>query len=151
MNDLERFKAAQDCCQTFQTALKEILNGKKWTHWIWFVFPQIAGLGHSEMARKYAIKDLLEAKAYLEDSLLRERLTKAAAAVLEAHQKYDCSMDDIFGSLDARKVRSCMTLFDCVAPGGIFQKVIQDCFGGRYCRRTLSFLGNQNIRLGNEL
>src|SRR6186997_1519083 len=111
--DLERFVAAQDAAGTYERALGEIRRGRKSSHWMWFVFPQVAGLGRSEMAAHYAIADLAEARAYLDHPVLGSRLRECAQLVLESTVG---SAEEIFGSVDATKLRSSMTLFEAAAP-----------------------------------
>src|SRR5690349_6690910 len=106
MNDpfgLERFVAAQDAAGTYQQALRELQQGRKTSHWMWFVFPQIAGLGQSEMSRRYAISSLEEARAYLAHPVLGPRLQECASVVSETHGR---SAEEIFGGIDAVKLRS---------------------------------------------
>lgn len=111
MSDLERFVRAQDG-GVYERALRELAAGRKQTHWIWFVLPQPAGLGHSEMSRRYAIADLDEARAYLAHPVLGPRLVECCRAVLASGVEDPVA---IMGDLDARKLRSCMTLFAEVA------------------------------------
>src|SRR5580704_2338938 len=106
--DLERFVAAQDAGGTYETALAELRRGRKTGHWIWFVFPQIAGLGSSPTSRRYAIASLDEARAYVVDPVLGARLRECAAAML-AHTGE--TANTILGGIDALKLRSSMTLF----------------------------------------
>jgi uncharacterized protein (DUF1810 family) len=117
--DLQRFVDAQR--DVYATALAELRAGHKRTHWMWFIFPQIAGLGHSEMARRYAIRSGDEAAAYLAHPVLGPRLRESASAVA-MHE--DLSVDDIFGSPDNMKFHSSMTLFADVAP---HEAIFQDC------------------------
>lgn len=126
--DLERFVRPQDDAGTFDQALAELRRGRKVTHWMWFVFPQLAGLGRSAMAKRYAIGSLTEARAYLAHPLLGPRLVECAAAVAEAHAP---SAEAIFGGIDAQKLHSSMTLFlraDASRP--VFQAVLDEYFGG---------------------
>ena len=109
--DLERFIAAQE--GVYAGALGELRRGRKTGHWIWFVFPQLVGLGRSETSRRYGIVSLAEARAYLEHPVLGARLRECASAVLATQ---GATADQIFGSLDAMKVRSSMTLFHRAAP-----------------------------------
>jgi uncharacterized protein (DUF1810 family) len=111
---LDRFVAAQD--GVIDRALAELAAGAKTSHWIWFVFPQIAGLGHSEMARFYAIADLAEAQAYLAHPVLGPRLTAATGAMLGWAGRR--SADAILGGIDAIKLKSSMTLFEVATDGG---------------------------------
>ena len=126
--DLQRFVDAQDG-GTYEQALAELRAGRKRGHWMWFVFPQIAGLGRSETARFYAIESLDEARAYLAHARLGPRLVECASAVL------DVDSDDaeaVLGSIDAMKLRSSMTLFARAAPDQpVFTQVLDRYFGGR--------------------
>jgi uncharacterized protein (DUF1810 family) len=106
--DLQRFVDAQDSGGTYERALAELRAGRKASHWMWFVFPQIAGLGQSEMSRRYAIASLEEAQAYLEHPVLGPRLIECAQALLTHHGK---AAEEILGGIDAVKLRSSMTLF----------------------------------------
>jgi uncharacterized protein (DUF1810 family) len=136
-HDLERFVRAQE--RTCETALAEIRSGRKRSHWMWYVFPQIAGLGSSEMSRRYAIRSLAEARAYLEHPLLGPRLIECFEAALGVAGR---TAHEIFGSPDDLKFRSCATLFACVAPpGSVFQKALDKYFGGEGDPRTLEILG----------
>lgn len=133
-SDVKRFVEAQNCYGSYEKALAEIRSGRKRTHWIWYVFPQMVGLGHSEMSRRYGIASVQEARAYLHDATLRHRLYEITHALLEHKGQ---SARDILGSIDAMKVRSCMTLFDLVAPGDVFHDVLVQFFDGKPCGRTL--------------
>jgi uncharacterized protein (DUF1810 family) len=124
---LERFVAAQDLGGTYDAAVAELRAGRKRSHWMWFVFPQIAGLGQSSISRRYAIRSLEEAKAYLAHPLLGPRLVKAARVVKRAGG----TAEDIFGGIDAVKLRSSMTLFARADPTNrAFQDVLDAYFGG---------------------
>lgn len=116
---LQRFIDAQDRGNTYQKALEEIRNGKKETHWIWFIFPQLSDLGKSETAYFYGINGREEAEAYIEHPVLRERLIEVTEAVYNSEK----SVYEIFGN-DAIKVRSCMLLFASVSDEPIFKKMI---------------------------
>ena len=127
--DLERFVAAQDAGDTYSRALAELRAGRKTAHWMWFVFPQIAGLGSSPMSRRYAISSLAEARAYLAHPLLGRRLEECARILTELDGS---SAHEIFGSVDAMKLRSSMTLFARAAPENpLFRAVIDRYFDGR--------------------
>jgi uncharacterized protein (DUF1810 family) len=132
---LERFVEAQ--ADIYPAALGELRAGRKRTHWMWFVFPQIAGLGHSAMARHYAIASRDEAKAYLAHDLLGPRLRDCTQAVLAVSDK---TANAIFGSPDDIKFRSCMTLFDAVAPHGMFEQALARFYGGQRDPATLERL-----------
>ena len=126
--DLERFVTAQDSGGTYRQALAELKSGMKRSHWMWFVFPQLAGLGHSETARRYAISSLDEARAYIRHDVLGPRLREVAAAVASVDGR---SAVQIFGSIDARKLHSSMTLFRLAAPGeSVFRDVLDRYFDG---------------------
>lgn len=116
MADLARFRAAQDAAHGgFATALAELRAGRKRSHWIWYVFPQLAGLGHSPMAMHYALAGVAEAAAYLRDPVLGERLVTAAAVVRE-QLGAGVPLESLMGSqIDALKLVSCLTLFEAVA------------------------------------
>ncbi|HZA03628.1 MAG TPA: DUF1810 domain-containing protein [Propionibacteriaceae bacterium] len=111
--DLERFVRAQDEHGTYTQALAELRAGRKTSHWMWFVFPQVAGLGRSATAQAYAIADLAEAQAYLAHPVLGPRLVECAEMVAEHRDK---SAEQIFGGIDAMKLRSSMTLFAAADP-----------------------------------
>jgi uncharacterized protein (DUF1810 family) len=126
---LERFAEAQDSGETYQRAVAELRSGQKRTHWMWFVFPQIAGLGSSAMAERYAISSLEEAKAYLEHPVLGRRLLESARIL--ANRTNGESARDIFGDVDATKLRSSMTLFTRADPGEpVFREVLDHYFDG---------------------
>jgi uncharacterized protein (DUF1810 family) len=126
---LERFVAAQDAGGTYARAVAELRRGTKESHWMWFVFPQIAGLGHSPTARHYAISSLDEARAYLAHPVLGARLTECAGLVAGISGR---TAEQVFGGIDALKLRSSMTLFHHAAPAEqVFQDVLDQYFGGR--------------------
>jgi uncharacterized protein (DUF1810 family) len=132
--DLARFVTAQE--SAIGHALEELRQGRKRTHWMWFVFPQIAGLGFSTTARHYAISGLEEARAYLAHPLLGARLRACTQAVLNIEGR---SAHDIFGSPDDMKFRSCMTLFATVAPDEkMFKSALEKYFDGEKDNRTLN-------------
>jgi uncharacterized protein (DUF1810 family) len=126
--DLQRFVDAQDRGGTYDRALQELRDGRKTSHWMWFVFPQIAGLGSSPMARQYAISSLDEARAYLTHAVLGDRLRESARALtgLDARDP-----GEVLGGIDAMKLRSSMTLFARAAPDEpLFAQVLDQYFGG---------------------
>ena len=133
---LSRFVTAQDAGGTYDRALEELRRGQKTSHWMWFVFPQIAGLGTSPAARHFAIASLDEARAYLGHPVLGHRLLESAT-VLE--QLEVPSAEAIFGPLDALKLRSSMTLFVLAAPEvPTFARVLDRYFGGERDPATLA-------------
>lgn len=134
--NLQRFVEAQR--GSYEKALGEVKNGRKITHWMWYIFPQFAGLGESDMARKYAISSLDEAREYLNHWVLGPRLREISAVCL-AHR--DKTALEIFGSIDTLKLRSSMTLFAQVAePGSVFEHVLDFFFDGKPDEKTLELL-----------
>ena len=134
--DLERFVSAQDAGGTYDQALAELRRGRKTSHWMWFVFPQIAGLGRSAMAQKYALASVAEAQAYLAHPVLGPRLIECAKAVI-GHQRL--SAEEILGGIDAVKLRSSMTLFAAADPKQpVFQQVLEQYFDGLPDPETVS-------------
>lgn len=136
-NDLARFASAQDA--DYPTALAEIQAGRKSSHWVWYIFPQMRGLGRSGSSHFYGIADRTEAEAYLHHEVYGPRLREITQALLAHHDK---SAREILGGIDAQKVCSCMTLFDVIAPNDIFDQVLKQFYGGRRCQLTLKMLGN---------
>ena len=134
--DLNRFIEAQN--RVYEQALAELRAGRKRTHWMWFVFPQIAGLGSSEIAWFYAIADRAEAEAYLKHPLLGSRLRQCAAALLDVKGR---TALEILGSPDDLKARSCATLFAALGgPDPVFRQLLQKYYAGEPCQRTLEIL-----------
>ena len=140
--DLQRLKNAQEQSYAgYQEALQEIRNGCKVGHWIWYIFSQVKGLGRSSMSDYYGLQGLQEAEAYMEDPLLRERLTEITTALLQVEGK---SAVEILGDIDAKKVRSCMTLFAEAAPQEpVFMEVLEKYYQGNVDRRTLKLIGKK--------
>lgn len=127
--DLERFRAAQEQGGAYVSALAELRAGRKRSHWIWFVFPQIDGLGSSPTARRYAIRSLDEARAYLADDVLGPRLRESCEALLALDPAADA--DAVLGGIDAIKLRSSMTLFGLAAPDEpSFRRVLDRYYDG---------------------
>jgi len=132
--DLARFTAAQDADGTYVRALAELRAGRKTSHWMWFVFPQIAGLGHSPTSRLFAIASVAEARAFLEHPVLGARLLRCTGLVANLTGP---AASDIFGETDAAKLRSSMTLFAIAAPHEpLFGEVLDRFFGGSRDRAT---------------
>lgn len=134
--DLERFKEAHG--YDYSQALKEIRNGFKETHWMWYIFPQIDGLGSSYTAKYYALKDLDDARAFLEDDYLGGHLIEITQALLDLDKD---NPNSIFGYVDAMKLRSSMTLFYEASHQKIFKDVIEKYYQGEFDSRTLEILG----------
>jgi uncharacterized protein (DUF1810 family) len=136
-NPLDRFVAAQ--AHVYPSVLEELRRGRKVGHWMWFIFPQIAGLGRSEMSRQYAIESLGEAREYLAHPVLGPRLRECAGVVLATSGR---TAVDIVGSIDAMKLRSSMTLFHRAAPDEhLFKYVVDRYFGGVLDPATDELLG----------
>ena len=135
--DINRFLEAQESpfCG-YEIALKEIQNGKKTSHWIWYIFPQQKGLGHSYNSEYYGLDGIDEARAYLAHPVLGARLREITTVVLES----DKDVEDIFGGIDTIKLRSCMTLFAEIADDDLFDQVLEKCFEGKKDEKTLELL-----------
>ena len=134
--DLARFVQAQ--AGSYDQALAEIRAGRKRSHWMWYIFPQIDGLGFSSMSRRYAIKSIAEATAYLDHPLLGTRLVACCEAALGIEGR---SAFEIFGTPDDMKLRSCATLFESVVPArAVFTRVIEKYFDGERDAATLRLL-----------
>jgi uncharacterized protein (DUF1810 family) len=135
--DLDRFVQAQS--HNFDQALEEIRAGQKRSHWMWYVFPQLAGLGFSPTAQHYAIKGEGEARAYLAHPVLGPRLHQCCAAALAVKSR---TATEIFGSIDGLKLRSSATLFARVSPpGSVFAQILDRFYGGVPDEKTLQLLG----------
>jgi uncharacterized protein (DUF1810 family) len=130
--DLDRFVRAQ--APDYERALSELRAGKKKSHWMWYLFPQIEGLGQSPMSVRYSIKSAAEALAYLDHPILGPRLRECAAVVRDIVGR---SALEIFGSPDDQKLRSCATLFAAVSKDGVFEQVLQKYFDGERDKETL--------------
>lgn len=135
--NLARFKEAQK--SDYSIALKEIQNGYKKKHWMWYIFPQLKDLGYSPTAKYYGIEGKSEAIAYLTDEVLRARLIEISTALLSLKSS---NATEILGYPDNLKLKSCMTLFSAVAPQiDIFEKVLEKFFAGEKDKKTLDLLG----------
>ncbi len=134
---LSRFLTVQDSYSQYKTALEEIRNGRKRSHWMWFVFPQLKGLGHSYNADYYGIAGADEARAYWLHPVLGDRLREIMEALLLLN---GLSAKQIFGDVDAMKLRSSMTLFWKVTEEGLFRKVLDKYYEGKMCDSTLEML-----------
>lgn len=136
MDGLERFIEAQE--YSYPIALKEIQSGRKKSHWIWYIFPQLKGLGHSYNSEYYGITDLNEAKAYLNHPILAERLREITKALLSLPQ--NLAAREILGGIDAMKVKSSMTLFYMVSREHLFKEVLERYYNGETDNRTSDIL-----------
>jgi uncharacterized protein (DUF1810 family) len=135
--DLDRFVRAQE--PSYEQALSEIRAGRKRSHWMWYIFPQLAGLGRSPASQEYSIRTLAEAEAYLRHPVLGPRLAECAGAVLAVEGRV---AHEIFGSPDDRKLRSCATLFAIVSPpNSVFHRLLDRYFRGEPDDRTCQLLG----------
>ncbi|MCF6378609.1 DUF1810 domain-containing protein [Nocardioides KLBMP 9356] len=134
--DLERFVDAQ--AGTYDQALGELRRGRKSSHWMWWVFPQVAGLGMSSTSQQYAVRDLAEATAYLRHDVLGPRLLECCRALLDLE---DVTAEQVLGSIDAVKLRSSMTLFAHADPSEpVFREVLERFYGGEEDGRTVALL-----------
>jgi uncharacterized protein (DUF1810 family) len=139
MADLERFVAAQDAGGTYEQALRELRAGRKRSHWMWFVFPQVAGLGRSPTAQHYAVSGLAEARAYLAHDVLGPRLRECAQALAGLDTTDPVA---VLGPVDAMKLRSSMTLFALAAPDeAVFRTVLDRFYDGVEDAATVALVG----------
>jgi uncharacterized protein (DUF1810 family) len=146
-HDLTRFVSAQDDGGVYAGVLAELRHGRKTSHWMWFVFPQIAGLGHSAMSRRYAISSLEEARAYMRHETLGSRLLECARLVASAPPH---SAEQVFGVIDANKLRSSMTLFLRAIPDEpLFALVLERHFAGAADEATDRLLDRHSPRLAD--
>ncbi len=139
--DLDRFLKAQQL--TYATALRELRGGRKLSHWMWWIFPQIDGLGFSSTTKKYSVKSLEEAESYLAHPVLGPRLLECAEAVAAIENR---TATQIMGSPDDLKLQSSATLFACVSPpASVFRRLLRKYFGSEPDRRTLEILGLSSV------
>lgn len=139
MYDLQRFLKAQE--RDYNTALKEIRNGRKMSHWIWFIFPQVKGLGISSTSEYYGIEDIKEARAYLDNKTLRSRLLEISAALLDLDTS---DARQVMGSPDHLKLRSSMTLFAVADPDiPVFREVLDKYYNGVMDEKTLNIINKR--------
>ncbi len=131
----DRFLSAHE--NDYKKALQEIKSGKKISHWMWYIFPQIKGLGHSETSKTYAIHNLKEAREYVKHPVLGNHLVEISNALLELETN-DPFL--VFGKPDDRKLHSCMTLFDQVSGNTVFEKVLCKYFDGKFDQKTLELI-----------
>ena len=144
MSDLNRFLKAQE--DTYINALEEIKTGKKRSHWMWFIFPQIRGLGQSKVSNYYAIQNFEEAVLYLENSLLKSRLLEISQALLELGVS---NIEDVFGCIDTLKLKSSMTLFHMVdKTERVFMEVLRKYFHNELDQRTVKILEYEKAKKG---
>ena len=135
--DLNRFVVAQK--QDYAVALDELTQGKKYSHWMWYIFPQIEGLGHSHIAQKFAIRNINEAKAYLVHPVLGARLIECCKVLLNPDSNYTAS--EIFGFPDDLKLKSSITLFASISEEySVFHQVVNQYFDGEFDSKTINIL-----------
>ena len=132
MDKLDRFIKAQE--NTYYIALNEIKNGRKRSHWMWYIFPQIKGLGMSDASRFYGIDGVIEARAYLDNEILGARLREITGELLKLNEN---NPFDIFGTIDTIKLKSCMTLFNYVSDEDIFMDVLEKFYNGEIDDKTI--------------
>jgi uncharacterized protein (DUF1810 family) len=143
--DVKRFLEAQNAVYNgFSQALEEVRNGRKTSHWIWYIFPQMKGLGHSRMSEFYGIEDWEEAEDYLLNYTLNDRIHEISEALLQHKEK---SAYRIFGEIDAMKVQSSMTLFDALSPNDVFGKVLDQFYAGVRDKKTLELIHDDEDEL----
>ena len=147
-HELDRFIEAQNTGYVYNQALREIREGRKQSQRIWFIFPQIKGLGHSYNSEFYGLNGKEEAEAYLEHTELGSRLKEITMALLNSDKP---SVDDLFDFPDNLKIRSCMTLFDMVSSNDIFKKVLDKFYEGKPCEKTIWRLGFRDNKLKNQV
>lgn len=145
--NLSRFVEAQDSYSQYDYALEEIRCGRKRSHWIWFVFPQMKGLGHSYRSEYYGISGIDEALAYWQHPVLGKRLREITEALLGVEGR---SAREILGGVDARKVRSSMTLFWKATGEWLFHQVLDKYYEGKMCGRTLSMFEQFECKFNSE-
>ena len=138
ISNLNRFLSPHE--NDYQRALSEIKSGKKISHWMWYIFPQIKGLGNTDYARLYAIQNLAEAKEYIKHPILGAHLLEISTELLKLPS---CDAFEIFGRPDNRKLQSCMTLFAQVGDEDIFEKLIFKFYDGTFDRKTVEILALQ--------
>jgi len=138
-NTINRFKKAQE--HSYHRAKKELLEGEKQSHWMWYMFPQLKGLGYSSDAEYYGIKDIAEAREFLADTVLKNRLLELCKILLSLPEDNPV---DILGHIDALKLRSSMTLFEAAEPTcSIFHDVLNKFYGGEPDKQTLQLLSGE--------
>ena len=136
--NLNRFVEAQQFAGIYEFALEEITQGRKRSHWMWYIFPQVKGLGHSYNSQYYGLDGIGEARAYLDVDVLKARLRVITQALLAHKGK---RIEDIMGGIDAAKLLSSMTIFDMVSPNDVYAEVLDTFYGVRRCSRTLNICG----------
>ena len=139
---LDRFRSAH--ASYYETALQEIKAGRKQSHWMWYIFPQIIGLGETSTSIYYSIKSIEEAEEYLNDEVLGNNLREITNALLELESNDPV---EVFGSIDALKLKSSMTLFDLVSSNDIFNEVLEKFYNGEKCLTTINMVNTFSNKL----
>ena len=137
--NLQRFIEAQN--SIYPIVLEELRGGRKWGHWMWYIFPQLAQLGYSINSKFYGISGLEEAAAYLEHPVLARRLREVSEIILNL-PTHDAT--EVFGGIDSQKLCSCMTLFDIVSPDDIFARILEKYFNGQRDPLTIKIINQSN-------
>ena len=145
MYDLNRFIRMQD--KYYPLALKEIKNGKKKNHWIWFIFPQLKGLGFSDYSKYYGIDGINEAKAYMQDGVLRARLVEITQALARKSKP----VTDIVGEIDTQKIHACMTLFYLATKENCFKEIITKHYDNNFHKKTLELLNMKSYNMTEDI
>lgn len=135
---INRFREPQK--NYFEQACRELRNGRKTSHWIWYIFPQIKGLGYSYNSNYYGLNDIAEAKEYLADAELRNHLIQACQILIDLNAP---DIEQVMGYIDAMKLKSSMTLFYLADGGSIFKQVLDMYFGGQMCQKTVEMVGRE--------
>ena len=138
--NLEKFIKAQE--YDYKIALEEIRKGRKESHWIWYIFPQISSLGYSDMAKYYGINDLEEAKKYIDNEILGYRLIEISNELLKLNVK---DLTYVLGDIDTLKVKSCMTLFELISDNSVFSQVLEKYYNGERDEKTLQLVKKGNM------
>lgn len=136
--NLNRFLNAQK--SNYLDAISELKNGRKVTHWMWYIFPQVSGLGRSETSEFFAIKSIEEAKAYMTNPILRNRFDECVDAIMGQ----SCTAFEIFGVVDALKLQSSLTMAYMATMNDKYKEALNKFFGGEMCRKTLDFFANHS-------
>ena len=136
---INRFREPQK--SYFEQACRELRNGRKTSHWIWYIFPQIKGLGYSYNSNYYGLKDIAEAKEYLADKELHDHLIQACQILIDLNAP---DIEKVMGYIDAIKLKSSMTLFYLASKDEIFKQVLDMYFGGQLCQKTVDMVGRDN-------
>ena len=147
--DLDRFIKAQDTFDSYKITIKELEDGEKVSHWIWYVFPQMRGLGRSDMSKRFGISSLYEAYVYMNHEELRKRLYHAVRTLNE--HNYGRDIEFLLGEVDAMKLKSCLTLFDAIEPGAEFDRALRYFFDEERDDKTLQLIADEQKVLDEDV